>query len=77
MTKLIGLCAFVALTFIGTGARAQSFGHSGDVSFAADRLMGIYVFTEDPDTVDTRSWGSERRPPRTRTRRHASASTAS
>jgi hypothetical protein len=50
MTKLIGLCAFVALILIGTGARAQSFGHSGDVSFAADRLMGIYVFNENPDT---------------------------
>lgn len=49
MTKLIGLCAFIALALTGTGARAQSFGHSGDVSFAADRLMGIYLFNEDPN----------------------------
>jgi hypothetical protein len=49
MTKLIGICALVALTLLGPKARAQTFGHSGDVSFAADRLMGIYLISEDPN----------------------------
>jgi hypothetical protein len=37
---------FMALTCVG--ARAQAFGHKGDVSFAADRLMGIYLYKDGP-----------------------------
>ena len=39
----------IAISLSATISRAQSFGNSGDVSFGADRLSGIYFFDEGPD----------------------------
>jgi hypothetical protein len=47
MRTFLATAMFMALTSVG--ARTQAFGQKGDVSFAADRLMGIYLFKEDPD----------------------------
>jgi hypothetical protein len=40
-----------ATIFAGAPALAQEFGQSGDVSFAADRLMGLYLLDEVGDGV--------------------------
>lgn len=48
-SKLIAGSAVLAGLAVGTlspPAAAQSFGHQGDVSFGADRLMGLYLIDE-------------------------------
>ena len=47
MRRISALALFMALTSVG--GRAHAFGQKGDVSFAADRLMGIYLMKEGPD----------------------------
>lgn len=49
MRKISAVAIFAAMATMGPGAHA--FGDKGDVSFAADRLMGIYLFNEDPTKV--------------------------
>ncbi|HEX4474357.1 MAG TPA: hypothetical protein VH142_04715 [Polyangiaceae bacterium] len=40
--------ALSAVASLAARAEAAPFGEKGDVSFAADRLMGVYIFNEDP-----------------------------
>lgn len=49
MQRISALGLFIAL--ICSGSRAHAFGHKGDVSFAADRLMGIYLYKDGPEDV--------------------------
>jgi hypothetical protein len=41
--------ALVSVALAAPDARAQSFGRSGDVSFGADRLSGVYAYDDGPD----------------------------
>jgi len=45
------LAALAAVLTSASVASAVPFGQSGDVSFAADRLMGVYIYNEDPEKL--------------------------
>jgi hypothetical protein len=46
---LASLALSVALVFSGRSARCQVLGGSGDVAFAAERLMGVYLYDDGGD----------------------------